>query len=48
MKPTLTKEIVMSTIRKALLDKKETVKFLKGEISKSQLEEKGIKIATPL
>lgn len=38
----ITKEKVMLAIEKALEDKKQISRYLKGEITKEQLEEKGI------
>jgi hypothetical protein len=48
MKPTITKEKVMEAINRALAQKEETLKFLKGEITKEELEAKGVKLAKPL
>lgn len=43
----LTKESVISAIKKALDNKRETIKFLKGDITKEELESKGVKLAKP-
>lgn len=48
MKTVITKEKVMAAINKALAQKQETLKFLKGDITKEQLKEKGVTLARPL
>lgn len=48
MKTVITKESVIAAMQKALENKRTTIKFLKGEITKEQLEQKGIKLAKPL
>lgn len=48
MKTIMTKEIIIQALKKAVDDKKVVSKYLKGEISRIDLEKKGIKLAKPL
>jgi len=48
MKTVMTRESVIAAIKKAVEDKKIVKKYLNGEISKSDLERKGIRLAKPL
>ncbi|MGV6944171.1 hypothetical protein [Sphingobacterium kyonggiense] len=48
MKTRMTKEMIIQALKKAVDDKKMVSKYLKGEISRNDLENKGIKLAKPL
>lgn len=47
MKKKITKEMVLELIHKAVDDKKQVSKFIRGEITRKDLEARGIKLAKP-
>lgn len=48
MKTTINKEQIISSAKKFLEDKKLVSSYIKGEITKKELDERGIKFTMPL